>query len=67
MRTDDENLVIFNNKTKSYPAFIHGNGPTKLILNRIGNYIGKAYDINGCKICHGDTIKLDEEKVNFYF
>jgi len=34
----------------------------KLILNRIGNYIGKAYDSAGCKICDTDVIQLAEDK-----
>lgn len=31
---------IFNKHTKSYPIFLHGNGPSKLILNSIENYLG---------------------------
>lgn len=30
---------LYNKYTDSYPVFIHGNGPSKLFLNRIENYI----------------------------
>lgn len=30
---------IFNKYTNSYPIFIHGNGPAKLFLNHLENYI----------------------------
>ena len=32
---ENKNLVVFNNLTKTYPAFIHGNGPSKVSLNRV--------------------------------
>jgi hypothetical protein len=86
--TLNDNMVIFNSVTEQYPAFLHGNGPTKvkhrsyfifscfrlliirffalkLILNQIGNYIGKAYDSNGCKICSTDVIELSEAVENW--
>jgi len=30
---------LYNNYTNTYPVFIHGNGPAKLFLNHIENYI----------------------------
>ncbi len=37
----------------------------KLVLNRLGNYIGKAYLIKeGCVTCKEDTIVLDSLKQN---
>lgn len=30
---------VFNKHTNSYPVFIHGNGPSKLFLNHLENYI----------------------------
>jgi len=42
-----ENLVY---ETK--PMIIHGNGPSKLLLNNYGNYLASAYDEeNGCLEC----------------
>lgn len=26
----DDNIVVYNNITESYPAFFHGNGPSKV-------------------------------------
>lgn len=31
---------VYNHYTNSYPIFIHGNGPSKLYLNYLENYIG---------------------------
>ncbi len=30
--TINDNMVVFNNLTQNYPAFFHGNGPTKVNL-----------------------------------
>ena len=60
-----DELVVYNNKTETLPTFIHGNGPIKMYLNRLGNYIGKAYSIEeGCKICNDEKIKLVEDVNN---
>jgi hypothetical protein len=60
--TMGDELVVYNNKTETLPTFIHGNGPIKMYLNRLGNYIGKAYSIEeGCKICNDEKIKLVED------
>ena len=55
-------LVLYNNRTQSLPVFVHGNGPTKMYMNRLGNYIGKAYSVkDGCKLCSEEKITLDED------
>lgn len=62
---DDHDLNIYNNVTEQIPAVVHGNGGSKEVLNRLGNYIGRAYsNKDGCIICHEDKIKLDQENVN---
>ena len=37
------------------------------MLNRLGNYVGKAYSHqSGCIVCHKDKIVLNEQFVNIY-
>ena len=61
-------LVVYNNKTEKLPAFVHGNGPVKLIMNRLGNYIGKVYSLaEGCKTCNEDKLTLDENVLHFIY
>ena len=65
---DEEQVNIYNNLTKTVPAIIHGNGAAKTVLNRFGNYIGKAYSAStGCIVCRENTFKLDSEKVRAHF
>ena len=32
--TVDDNMVVYNSYTENYPAFFHGNGPTKVSLRK---------------------------------
>ncbi|XP_058038161.1 multifunctional procollagen lysine hydroxylase and glycosyltransferase LH3 [Ahaetulla prasina] len=43
------------------PVVIHGNGPTKLQLNYLGNYIpnGWTYE-GGCEVCDDDLLDLSD-------
>uniref|UniRef100_UPI00358E9F2B procollagen-lysine,2-oxoglutarate 5-dioxygenase 2-like n=1 Tax=Myxine glutinosa TaxID=7769 RepID=UPI00358E9F2B len=41
------------------PVVIHGNGPTKIQLNYLGNYIPNVWTFEGgCAICDNDTLDL---------
>ncbi|KAM9701202.1 multifunctional procollagen lysine hydroxylase and glycosyltransferase LH3-like isoform 1-T1 [Menidia menidia] len=43
------------------PVVIHGNGPTKLQLNYLGNYVPSAWTPeNGCSSCDDDLLLLSE-------
>ncbi|XP_061816438.1 multifunctional procollagen lysine hydroxylase and glycosyltransferase LH3 [Nerophis lumbriciformis] len=43
------------------PVVIHGNGPTKLHLNYLGNYVPKAWTYeDGCGICDNDLLSFDD-------
>ncbi|XP_036403801.1 multifunctional procollagen lysine hydroxylase and glycosyltransferase LH3 [Megalops cyprinoides] len=43
------------------PVVIHGNGPTKLQLNYLGNYVPTAWTHEtGCGICDDDLLDLSE-------
>ncbi|CAD6240490.1 GSCOCG00008814001-RA-CDS [Cotesia congregata] len=46
---------------------IHGNGPAKLVLNSLGNYLAKAWNPEeGCLNCWDNTIELSEEEQHTY-
>lgn len=48
------------------PVIIHGNGPTKMQLNYLGNYIPKVWTFEtGCTECEKDTISLPEKDNKF--
>ncbi|XP_069774801.1 procollagen-lysine,2-oxoglutarate 5-dioxygenase 1 isoform X3 [Narcine bancroftii] len=50
----------------SLPVIIHGNGPTKIQLNYLGNYIPKVWTFEtGCTECEKDTIRLPEKDSKF--
>ncbi|KAM3590698.1 uncharacterized protein V6R79_014517 [Siganus canaliculatus] len=43
------------------PVIIHGNGPTKLQLNYLGNYVPTAWTFDGgCSVCDDDLLLLDD-------
>ncbi|XP_058874995.1 multifunctional procollagen lysine hydroxylase and glycosyltransferase LH3 [Acipenser ruthenus] len=43
------------------PVVIHGNGPTKLQLNYLGNYVPSAWTHEGgCEICNDDLLDLTQ-------
>ncbi|KAI0987467.1 hypothetical protein GJ496_005508 [Pomphorhynchus laevis] len=55
----NEFTKIKNNKMETFPMIIHGNGPTKIILNRIGNYIGGTWSPGtGCTSCDKHAFDL---------
>uniref|UniRef100_A0A1A8PKD7 Procollagen-lysine 1, 2-oxoglutarate 5-dioxygenase 1a n=1 Tax=Nothobranchius rachovii TaxID=451742 RepID=A0A1A8PKD7_9TELE len=45
------------------PVIIHGNGPTKLQINYLGNYIPNAWSFeDGCTVCHENLRSLSALK-----
>ncbi|KAK9501159.1 hypothetical protein O3M35_002249 [Rhynocoris fuscipes] len=58
--TDVEGSSLENILTGTKPLVLHGNGPRKLFLNSVGNYLANSWDsINRCTAC--DTIELKED------
>uniref|UniRef100_H2ZIJ1 procollagen-lysine 5-dioxygenase n=1 Tax=Ciona savignyi TaxID=51511 RepID=H2ZIJ1_CIOSA len=57
---------IQNTKYHTYPAVIHGNGPTKMELNYIGNYVPDGWHSEfGCRKCDFDSLQIPQEEENF--
>lgn len=55
------NSRVRNIAQDTLPVVIHGNGPTKLQLNYLGNYIPNAWTHdNGCGICEEDMLDLSQ-------
>ncbi|XP_029995710.1 procollagen-lysine,2-oxoglutarate 5-dioxygenase 1 isoform X2 [Sphaeramia orbicularis] len=49
------------------PVVIHGNGPTKLQVNYLGNYIPNSWTFEtGCTVCHEDLQPLTTLKESEY-
>jgi len=55
-------IVLSNTLTNTNPSVLHGNGASKLVLNRLGNYLVKSYSLqSGYLSCNEDVIKLAED------
>jgi hypothetical protein len=44
MKFRNSEPYLENNVHKTVPAVVHGNGPSKRILNSLGNYLAKAWN-----------------------
>lgn len=50
-----------NERFNTLPCVIHGNGPSKISLNRIGNYVPKNWHSDyGCRQCDRNLLDLSE-------
>ncbi|XP_068630751.1 procollagen-lysine,2-oxoglutarate 5-dioxygenase [Battus philenor] len=55
---------IENVATKVRPLIVHGNGPAKLTLNHLGNYLAKSWSpTKGCALCDEKRIQLEENNL----
>ncbi|XP_023288788.1 procollagen-lysine,2-oxoglutarate 5-dioxygenase 3 [Orussus abietinus] len=58
---------IQNTAYNTVPLVIHGNGPSKVVLNSLGNYLARAWSPeDGCLNCWDDTIELQKDKTETY-
>ncbi|XP_028394041.1 multifunctional procollagen lysine hydroxylase and glycosyltransferase LH3-like [Dendronephthya gigantea] len=64
----DENSVWFENTLYgTKPVVLHGNGPSKLFLNYLANYIPKGWSPKeGCLSCLENTFSMDDYKTEDY-
>uniref|UniRef100_A0A8U8B1C4 PLOD1-3-like GT domain-containing protein n=1 Tax=Geospiza parvula TaxID=87175 RepID=A0A8U8B1C4_GEOPR len=49
---------VRNELSGSWPVVIHGNGPTKVALNSLGNYVPLGWSPRGCGDCERDLRPL---------
>uniref|UniRef100_A0A914QQ26 procollagen-lysine 5-dioxygenase n=1 Tax=Panagrolaimus davidi TaxID=227884 RepID=A0A914QQ26_9BILA len=58
----NDNAILYNHDYNTHPIIIHGNGPSKITLNYLENYIAQAFNKqNGCQRCEGFKVKNKPE------
>ena len=67
IRFENNNPYVFNMKYESLPMVIHGNGPSKTLLNTLASYVpGGWSNDDGCIDCWRDTLDL-KAGLQFFF
>ncbi|XP_056129575.1 procollagen-lysine,2-oxoglutarate 5-dioxygenase 1 isoform X2 [Lampris incognitus] len=67
LKFEDGQVRARNVLYDTLPVIIHGNGPTKLQINYLGNYIPKVWTFEmGCTVCHEDLRPLTKLKESEY-
>ena len=52
LRFGPDDTTVHNTLYHTHPVIIHGNGPSKLHLNSLGNYLSKSWTLSqGCNTC----------------
>ncbi|XP_022258413.1 procollagen-lysine,2-oxoglutarate 5-dioxygenase 2-like, partial [Limulus polyphemus] len=65
LRFSSKDSYLHNSAYGTNPIVIHGNGPSKVILNSLGNYLARSWlPSEGCLVCKKDTISLKKKKVS---
>eukprot|EP00111_Clytia_hemisphaerica_P018349 TCONS_00054259-protein len=60
---DLKNARVTNSRYNTFPSVIHGNGPSKLYLDHLGNYIANSWSFSeSCISCKEDTFLLSDIK-----
>eukprot|EP00096_Caligus_rogercresseyi_P014237 TRINITY_DN6735_c0_g1_i1.p1 TRINITY_DN6735_c0_g1~~TRINITY_DN6735_c0_g1_i1.p1 ORF type:complete len:724 (-),score=173.44 TRINITY_DN6735_c0_g1_i1:465-2636(-) len=59
LRFDEGGFPFLHNvEHNTQPALVHGNGPSKIVLNGMGNYFPKAWNqVDQCTSCLEDVLK----------
>lgn len=61
---DVSNVRLKNKRFGTVPIVVHGNGPSKLYLNHLGNYLANSWTFDdGCLSCVEDTFALQGGQV----
>ncbi|XP_026467290.1 procollagen-lysine,2-oxoglutarate 5-dioxygenase 2-like [Ctenocephalides felis] len=58
--SSETGISMLNTEQRTRPSVVHGNGPSKILLNNFGNYLANAWKATECPLCHSDTIQLKE-------
>lgn len=56
---DTGDLILENEQYYTYPAIVHGNGPSKVTLNTYGNYLAQAVKHGECESVKENLMTLD--------
>ncbi|XP_046397512.1 procollagen-lysine,2-oxoglutarate 5-dioxygenase 1 isoform X2 [Ischnura elegans] len=64
LRFRGKEAYLQNTAYGTVPSVIHGNGPSKLIFNTLGNYLANAWNPqDGCVACLEDTLHLSDSNL----
>ncbi|KAG7519032.1 procollagen-lysine,2-oxoglutarate 5-dioxygenase 1 isoform X1 [Solea senegalensis] len=67
LKFEDGRVRARNVLYDTLPVIVHGNGPTKLQINYLGNYIPNSWTFEtGCTVCHDDLHPLTALKESEY-
>uniref|UniRef100_A0A669F797 Procollagen-lysine,2-oxoglutarate 5-dioxygenase 1 n=1 Tax=Oreochromis niloticus TaxID=8128 RepID=A0A669F797_ORENI len=67
LKFEDHQVRVRNVLYDTLPVIIHGNGPTKLQINYLGNYIPNTWTFeSGCTVCREDLRSLSALQENEY-
>uniref|UniRef100_A0A4W4E098 Procollagen-lysine,2-oxoglutarate 5-dioxygenase 1 n=1 Tax=Electrophorus electricus TaxID=8005 RepID=A0A4W4E098_ELEEL len=67
LKFEDGRVRARNVMYDTLPVIVHGNGPTKLQINYLGNYIPKVWTFEtGCTVCNEDLRPLSGLKESEY-
>ncbi|XP_035499661.2 procollagen-lysine,2-oxoglutarate 5-dioxygenase 1 isoform X2 [Scophthalmus maximus] len=67
LKFEDARVRARNVLYDTLPVIVHGNGPTKLQINYLGNYIPNTWTFEtGCTVCHDDLHPLTALKESEY-
>ncbi|XP_068202798.1 procollagen-lysine,2-oxoglutarate 5-dioxygenase 1 isoform X2 [Palaemon carinicauda] len=59
LKFTEDDTHITNTVYQTFPVVIHGNGPSKILLNSVGNYIAKSWtQEDGCLACKEQMFNL---------
>lgn len=59
---------IKNLMTNNVPSLIHGNGPSKTLINNFGSYLAGAFKHNECQFCKEQKLeKLQVCQISIYY
>ena len=67
LKFTEEDTYVVNTVYQTSPSVIHGNGPAKILLNSVGNYIAKSWTHDeGCSACREEVFDLGVLSVRNY-
>lgn len=62
-----QEAYLQNTVYNTVPLVVHGNGPSKLVLNTLGNYLANSWNPeDGCLSCWDDSIVLEDKDPKSY-
>jgi len=65
LRFKGQEAYLHNTAYNTLPVVVHGNGPSKLVLNTLGNYLANSWNPeDGCLSCWDDSVVLEDKEVS---